>query len=149
MISLNDFTPTELRTLAELMLAHNRAELHSVQSTHTGGPLPQRAVARYDRQHAVATALNVEADRRAAATAVPAKQVTATSRDAGRQVVHTVDAGGVPVIRATRRSATNRYRYAIVRWTTDTDGSRVVVVQRWSNSPKASGRDFAVAVEAI
>jgi hypothetical protein len=64
MISLNDFTPTELHTLAELMLAHNRAELHSVQSTHTGGPLPQRAVARYDRQHAVATALNVEAERR-------------------------------------------------------------------------------------
>lgn len=64
MITLDDFTPAELTTLAELLLAANRAELQAVQSTHTGGPLPSAAVERYDRQHAVATALNVEAERR-------------------------------------------------------------------------------------
>ena len=61
---LDDFTPDELRKLAELMLDANRTELQAVQSTHTGGPLPSAAVERYDRQHALATGLNVEASRR-------------------------------------------------------------------------------------
>ena len=90
-------------------------------------------------------------------------QVTATARDAGRSIVHTVDAvdeHGLPVrvIRPTRRSATNRYAYAIARWGKAADvvdgkivstGERIVIVERWSNSPKASGMSFAVRVQDV
>ena len=89
-------------------------------------------------------------------------QVTATARDAGRNVVHTVaavhsDGSAVRVVRPTRRSA-HHYGYAICRWTTAADvvdgkvvrtGERIVIVQRWSNSPKASGEDFAVRVQDV
>lgn len=80
------------------------------------------------------------------------RQVTATARDAGRNVVHTVtaryqDGTPAPVYRATRRSA-HRYAYAIAHWATvDANGTRGVIVDRWSKNPKAGGGKFAVPVE--
>jgi hypothetical protein len=68
---------------------------------------------------------------------------TATSRDAGRSVVHHVYVDGVIV--ATRRSATNRYRFAICRWVgSHDDGSRTVVVDRWSRDSKCSSSSASV-----
>lgn len=82
----------------------------------------------------------------------PTRQVMATARDAGRNVVHTVtaryaDGRPAPVYRGVRRSATNRYAFAICEWATDSNGDRAVFVSRWSKSPKAGGGKFAVAVE--
>lgn len=79
-------------------------------------------------------------------------QVTATARDAGRNVVHTVaavhaDGTSAPVYRATRRSNT-RYAFAICRWATDVNGDRAVFVERWSKNARATGGTFAVAVES-
>lgn len=80
-------------------------------------------------------------------------QVTATARDAGRNVVHTVsavrnDGQAVKVYRDTRRSASTRYAYAICRWTT-VNGERVVIVDRWSKNAKATGASFAVRVQDV
>ena len=80
-------------------------------------------------------------------------QVTATARDAGRNVVHTVsavrnDGQAVKVYRDTRRSASTRYAYAICRWTT-VDGERAVIVDRWSKNAKATGASFAVRVQDV
>jgi hypothetical protein len=67
---------------------------------------------------------------------------TADARQAGANVVHTVYVDGRPV--ATRRSQ-HRYRFAICHWAGRVDaGTRHLVVDRWSRSPKASGRAFAV-----
>jgi hypothetical protein len=73
---------------------------------------------------------------------------TATARDAGRNVVHHVYVNGEIV--ATRRSA-HRYRFAICKWITAHDGSRTVVVKRWSRDSKCSrsAREFAVYAESI
>jgi len=62
--TLDDFTPDELRKLASLLMDANGVELRRVQSVHTGGPLPLSAQDHYNRQHALITGLNVEADRR-------------------------------------------------------------------------------------
>ena len=80
-------------------------------------------------------------------------QVTATARDAGRNVVHTVtavrsDGQAATVYRPTRRSA-HHYAYAICRWITSVDGERAVVVDRWSNNAKATGASFAVRVQDV
>ena len=77
---------------------------------------------------------------------------TATARDAGCQVVHTVrdwygDVAG------TRRSA-HRYHYAICRRVSPRNpstgvpelGRAQLVVVRWSRSSKCSGSQFAVPV---
>ena len=73
---------------------------------------------------------------------IPIQQrvASADARPAGANVVHTVYVDGVPV--ATRRSA-HRYDFAHCRWVTQ-DGQRTVVVDRWSRSPKCSGRCFAI-----
>ena len=73
--------------------------------------------------------------------------ITATARDAGRQVVHTVYVKGVPV--ATRRSASNRYRFAIARWHRPTGHTPYMTVERWSASPKCAGSSFAIRVTDI
>jgi hypothetical protein len=70
--------------------------------------------------------------------------VTATARDAGRNVVHTVSAEGHRVVAPTRRSA-HRYAYAICRWCGG-DYNSFVRVNRWSRSAKCSGEEFAVEV---
>jgi hypothetical protein len=95
--------------------------------------------------------------------------VSATARQAGRNVVHTVvRSDGGRVVRNTRRSA-GHYAYAICRWDTACvhvasvgrerqrevvegrvvrTGERIVIVKRWSNNAKATGMDFAVRVES-
>jgi hypothetical protein len=88
----------------------------------------------------------------------PETTITATARDAGRNVVHTVttDNPDVEVIAATRRSA-HRYRYAMVRYARRSnapqiDGEpgavyeRIVIVQRWSRNPKTRGDEIAIPV---
>jgi len=77
------------------------------------------------------------------------KTVTATARQAGRNVLHTVLVNGSEVV-GTRRSA-GFYHYAICEWiTTGYDDAgwpiRRVVVRRWSKNPRASGATFAVPV---
>lgn len=78
--------------------------------------------------------------------------VTAVSRDAGRNIVHTVtDWYGEPAINGTRRSA-HSYSYAICR---RIPANRVagivrvgpqVIVDRWSRNSKCASAQFAVAV---
>lgn len=70
--------------------------------------------------------------------------IRATSRDAGRNVVHTVTDWHGDVI-DTRRSA-HSYSYAICRRVMRNDRASVVVV-RWSKSNRCTGGQFAVRVE--
>lgn len=73
-------------------------------------------------------------------------RVSAQSRDAGRNVVHTVtDWYGHPAINGTRRSA-HSYNYAICRRSSK-DGQPVVIVERWSKSPRCSSSHFPVEVQ--
>lgn len=88
-------------------------------------------------------------------TNIPATRTActmATSRDAGRNVVHTVtsvwdDGTPIEVVGATRRSA-HRYAYAICRYVRG-HGERYVVVDRWSGSSKCRRDQFAVTVRDI
>jgi hypothetical protein len=88
-------------------------------------------------------------------------EITATARDAGRNVVHQVIVDGEVV--GTRRS-NGRYAYAICEWVAEYDKTgdrwitrtrpdgtvvRRVVVRRWSKNAKATGSTFAVAVRSI
>jgi hypothetical protein len=70
-------------------------------------------------------------------------RIVGKARDAGRNVVHTVEVDGRVV--ATRRSA-HRYGYAIGYWTRTPSG-RTVVVSRWSRSPQCTGSSFAIRIE--
>lgn len=70
--------------------------------------------------------------------------VSAQSRDAGRQVVHTLKFFN-EVVR-TRRSATRRYRFVICHWFRAADGTSHLISDRWSDSPKCSLNQFAVPV---
>jgi hypothetical protein len=80
---------------------------------------------------------------------IESRIATATARDAGRNVVHHVYVNGEIV--ATRRSA-HRYHFAICKWVgSRDDGSRTVVVKRWSRDSKCSrsAGEFAVYAESI
>jgi len=72
-------------------------------------------------------------------------EITATAREAGRNVVHEVKLRGETVPYGTRRSA-HRYGYAICCWYR-IEGESRLVVKRWSRNAKCSGPDFAVPVE--
>lgn len=74
---------------------------------------------------------------------------TASAREAGANIVHHVYVDGEIV--ATRRSA-HRYDFAICRWVgSREDGTRTVIVKRWSRNSKCSrmAGEFAVYAEKI
>jgi hypothetical protein len=79
-----------------------------------------------------------------------ADDVTATAREAGRNVVHTVTVEGGSVVNGTRRSA-HRYAYAICEWQrrSDFDEPATLIVKRWSQSPKSGTGAFAVPVRSV
>jgi hypothetical protein len=79
-------------------------------------------------------------------TTMTTKIASADAREAGAKIVHTVYVDGVPV--AERRSA-HRYHWAICRWITAGDGTRTVVVVRWSRSAKAGASQFAVHIVGV
>lgn len=72
--------------------------------------------------------------------------ITATARDAGRNVVHTVTAD-VEVVAPTRRSA-HRYAYAIVA-IRKRGTEPVVFVRRWSRSSKHASDEQAITVVEV
>lgn len=71
-------------------------------------------------------------------------RIVGKARDAGRNVVHTVEVDGEVV--ATRRSA-HRYSFAIAHWSRNREtGEARIIVERWSRNPKATGSSFAIRI---
>lgn len=66
-------------------------------------------------------------------------EIVGTSRDAGRNVLHTVTVNGIQI--GQRRSA-HRYSYAFIR----SIGSGDYVVTRWSRNPQTRSNETAVHI---